>query len=115
MRVGEIMGVCPSRSLWPPLLPSVRNRRANNHVLIQVGRQHAWIWTLLVFVVLMRSYFVRELLSALLLFTIFFVILASLVSVFVLMGHVLYCSFVWAEPVARSFQSFLRHSVASAA
>ena len=78
-----------------------------------IGREHKWIWTILVTLVLIQSYFVRELLSALLLFTILFVILGALVALSALMGHVLYCSIIWAGSMARSFQSFVHHSLAS--
>ena len=71
-----------------------------------------WIWAILVTLVSIQSYFVRELLSAFLLFTILFVILGALVGLSALMGQVLYCSVIWAESMARSFQSFVHHSLA---
>jgi hypothetical protein len=112
MRVSEIIGVYQSRSLWPSFLPCVRNRHAQSHTFIRFGRQNRWVWTILVVLVSVRSYFVRELISVLVLFTILFVILAFLVSPFVLMGHVFYCTFFWAESVVRSFQSFVHQPLA---
>ena len=107
MRVDEIM------SVFQPFLSAIRNLETKSHVLIRVGRQHKWIWTILVTFISIQSYFVRELLSALLLFTVLFVILAFLVGLFVLIDHELYSSLAWAESVARSFQ--VHHSFAMTA
>ena len=104
MRVNEIIGV------FQPLLSAIRYLEAKSHVLIRVGRQHKWIWAILLTLVSVHSYFVRELLSALLLFTVFFVILACLVGLFVLIDHGFYSSVAWAESVARSFR--VHHSLA---
>lgn len=112
MRVNEIIGGFQNGSLRQPVLPAVRNLRAESHVLMHVGHEHNWIWAILIMFVSIQSYFVRELLSALLLFTILFVILGLLVGLSALMGHVLYCSVIWAESMARSFQSFVHHSLA---
>ena len=57
-----------------------------------------------------HSYFVRELLSALLLFTVLFVMSAFLVGMFVLIDHIVYASIALAESVARSFK--VHHSFA---
>ena len=111
MGLNEIIGAFQSRPVGQLLLLAGRNLRDKSCVLMRAGRQHKWIWAMLVALVSIRSYFVRELLSALLLFAILFVILASLVGLSVLMGHILYCSMVRAEAVARSFQCFVQHSL----
>lgn len=112
MRVDEIIGGFQNRSLRQLVLPAVRNLRGESHVLMSIGREHKWIWAILITLVSIQSYLVRELLSALLLFTMFFVILRFLVGLSALMGHVLYCSVIWAESMASSFQSFVHHSLA---
>ena len=111
MRVNETIGF-QNGSLRQLVLPAVRNLRAESHVLVRVGREYKWIWATLVTLVSIQSYFVRQLLSAFLLFTILFVILGALVGLSALMGQVLYCSVIWAESMARSFQSFVHHSLA---
>jgi hypothetical protein len=105
MRVNEIIGI-----VQPSLSAVLRNLEAKSHVLIRVCRQQKWIWALLLMLVSIHSYFVRELLSALLLFTVLFVIVAFLVGLFVLIDHGFYSSLAWAESVARSFQ--VHHSFA---
>ena len=112
MGLNEIIGVFQSRSVGQLLLLAGRNLKDSISVLGRVGRKHKWIWATLVTLVSIRSYFVRELLSAFLLFTILFVILASLVGLSVLIGHVLYGSMVRAESVARSFQFSMHQSLA---
>jgi len=105
MRVNEIIGIVKaslSAVLW--------NLEAKSHVLIRVCRQQKWIWAMLLMLVSIHSYFVRELLSALLLFTVFFVMLAFLVGMIVLIDHTVYASIAWAESVARSFK--VHHSFA---
>ena len=99
MRVNEIIGI-----VQPSLSAVLRNLEAKSHVLIRVCRQQKWIWAMLLMLVSIHSYFVRELLSALLLFTVLFVMLAFLVGMFVLIDHTVYASIAWAGSVARSFK-----------
>lgn len=112
MRVSEIIGVQQNGPLCPSFLSSFLNRHAQSHTLSHFGRQHRWVWTILVVLVSVRSYFFRELISVFALFTIVFAILAFLVVLLVLMGHAFYCTFVWAESVARSFQSLVHQPLA---
>ena len=105
--MNAIMGI------FQPLLSAIRNLEAKCHILIRIGRQHKWIWAILLALVSVQSYFARELLSALLLFTVLFLILAVLVGLFVLIDHELYSSLAWVESVARSFQ--VHHSLAMTA
>lgn len=107
MRVNKTPGI------RQPFLSTVRVLEAKSHVFIRAGRQHKWILAILLILVLTQSYFVRELLSALLLFTVLFLILAVLVGLFVLIDHELYSSIAWVESVARSFQ--VHHSLAMTA
>jgi len=107
MRVNKTIGI------RQPFLSTVQGLEDKSLVFIRVGRQHKWIWAILLTLVSVQSYFVRELLSALLLFTVVFVIVAFLVGLFVLIDHELYSSLASVGSVARSFQ--VHHSLAMTA
>jgi len=77
------------------------------------GLRLAWV---IILAVLMasRSFFIRQLLAALLLFTMVFVTVATLIVVFVLIDDVVSWSLGWLESEARSVR-FMHFSVASPA
>ena len=71
------------------------------------GRQW-WTWVLLVAFVYFQSYFVRELISALLFFTAFYLILAALVGLYILMDYGIGCAIAWALSFRHAFPSLAR-------
>lgn len=105
MRVNKTIGIRQR------FLSTVRGLEAKSHFCICAGRQHKWILAILLTLVLTQSYVVRELLSALLLFTVLFVILTFLMGLFVLIDHAIYSSIGWAESVARSFRVHHPHAM----
>jgi len=64
---------------------------------------------------LIQSYFVRELLVAFFFFTVFYVCLAVLVVVFILVVDALDLGSVWLKSQGRTFLSLVRHHLASSA
>lgn len=112
MRADGILGFVQSRSLCQRLLSTVRHVSAKGYVLFSDRGKRKWTWAILVAVVSLQSYFVRQLLSALLLFTILFAVLTGLAGLYLLIDHAVYCSIVRAEPLARSFQSLAHQHLA---
>ena len=64
---------------------------------------------------LIQSYFVRELLVAFFFFTVFYLCLAVLIVVFILVVDALDLGSVWLESQGRTFLSLVRHYLASSA
>jgi ABC-type uncharacterized transport system permease subunit len=62
-----------------------------------------------------ESYFVRSQLAALLFFTILYVILATLVVLYIVIFDAVYNCFLWAASIGRSFRPVLQHHAASPA
>lgn len=62
-----------------------------------------------------QSYFVRQLLAALFFFTILYLILATLVVLYMLFVDVRDCGTVWLESLGHSVQSLAHHHSASPA
>jgi hypothetical protein len=78
-------------------------------------RRQKWIWGLLLVLASYESYFVRSQLAALLFFTILYVILATLVVLYILIFDAVYNGFLWAAAIGRSFRPVLQHHAASPA
>lgn len=83
----------------------------------QAVRRNGRNWHLasvLIFVVLVssRSFLFRQLLSALLLFTVVFVIAAALIALFIGIGYAADSAVSWAESAVRSAHFSMHHSVA---
>jgi hypothetical protein len=78
-------------------------------------RRQKWIWGLLVVLASYESYFVRSQLAALLFFAILYVILATLVVLYILIFDAVYNGFLWAASIGRSFRPVLQHHAASPA
>jgi hypothetical protein len=74
-----------------------------------------WIWGLLLVLASYESYFVRSQLAALLFFAILYVILATLVVLYILIFDAVYYGFLWAASIGRSFRPVLQHHAASPA
>ena len=68
-----------------------------------------WLWVLLVAFLAFESYFVRELLAALFLFAVFYVFLVSLIALYVLINHFVYCGVPWTASLIQSFHFWLHH------
>lgn len=90
-RVGARFGISlenPGRAAcWPRFYPPFPRWIEGGYYLLRcVGRQW-WIWALLIIYVLIESYFVRELASALLFFTVLYTILAALAALYILIDH----------------------------
>lgn len=85
------------------------------HVLLRDRRKRKWIWVILVALASIQSYFVRQLLAALLFFTILYVILATLVMLYILFVDALDRGTVWFESLGRSLLSLAHHHFASPA
>ena len=71
-----------------------------------------WIGALLVVLLSFESYFVRELLAALFLFSILYVLLAALAAMYLLICHAIDCGALWAFSHGRSFYVLLHHHIA---
>jgi hypothetical protein len=74
-----------------------------------------WMWMALLVLAAIYSYFVRQLLVALLFFTVFYVLLAALVVLYILFVEALDRGTVWLESFGRSFPDFAHHHFASPA
>lgn len=72
-----------------------------------------WILVIVAASISFQSYFVRELVAALFFFTVFYVILATLVALYILFDHALYSGILWLASVGRSFYPFLHNHLAS--
>ncbi len=70
------------------------------------------LWVFLGALLALQIYFVRELLAALLLFTVAFVVLAGLALVFYLVQQAGQLSLAWVEPRTRSMVPKLRSALA---
>ncbi len=90
-------------------------RLAENKGYVFLRDRRKWIWVTLVALASIQSYFVRELLVALFFFTIFYVILAALAVLYILIVDALDCGSVWVESLGRSFLSLVHHHFASPA
>ena len=84
-------------------------------VQLKDHRRQRWIWGLLLVLASYESYFVRSQLAALLFFTILYVILATLVVLYILIFDAVYNGFLWAASIGRSFRPVLQHHAASPA
>lgn len=84
-------------------------------VQLKDHRRQKWIWGLLLVLASYESYFVRSQLAALLFFTILYVILATLVVLYILIFDAVYNDFLWAASIGRSFRPVLQHHAASPA
>lgn len=102
-------------SVWQLLLSAVWDVSKRSYVLLRDRRKLKWILAILVTFISFQSYFVRELLSALFLFTIVYVILATLAVAYILIVDVLDRGSIWVESIGRSFLSSARHHFASPA
>ena len=85
--------------------------RAKSIAFLMQCWKRKWIWALLVVLLSFESFFVRELLAALCLFTILYVFLAALAAMYLLIGHALYCGALWAASRGRSFHVLQQHHV----
>lgn len=81
--------------------------------LSRYGRNWRWAW-LIVFALLisLRSFFFRQLLAALLLFTAVFVVAAGLIALCVGIDYAADSAVSWAKSRVRSIHFFTHHSVA---
>jgi hypothetical protein len=85
------------------------------YVLLRDRRKRRWIWVILVTLASIQSYFVRELLVALLFFTVLYVILAAAVVLYILFVDLLDRGILWLESFGRSVVSLAHHHFASPA
>ena len=76
--------------------------------LVNEERRRKWMWAVLAAALALQLYFVRELLAALLLFTLAFAVLAGVALVFFLAERVGQVSLAWVEPRTRSVVPKLR-------
>jgi hypothetical protein len=76
--------------------------------LPRASRQY-WICALVVIYGFARSYFVRELVGALLFFTVIYFVLVIAVVVFILMDHAIRLSTAWAMSACRAFSFWRVH------
>jgi hypothetical protein len=102
-------------AVWQLLLSAVWDVSKRSYVLLRDRRKLKWILAILVTFISFQSYFVRELLSALFLFTVVYVVLAVLIVLYILMVDALDGGSVWVESLGRSFLSSARHHFASPA
>jgi hypothetical protein len=84
-------------------------------VQLKDHRRQKWIWGLLLVLASYESYFVRSQLAALLFLTILYVILATLVVLYILIFDAVYNGFLWTASIGRSFRPVLQHHAASPA
>jgi hypothetical protein len=84
-------------------------------VLLNDRRKHKWIWGILLALASYESYFVRAQLAALFFFTILYVILAALITLYILMVDAVYNAFLWTASIRRPFHLLLQHHAASPA
>jgi hypothetical protein len=78
-------------------------------------RKRKWIWVILVALASIQSYFVRQLLVALLFFTVLYIILAAAVVLYILFVDLLDRGILWLESLGRSLLSLAHHHLASPA
>ncbi len=96
------------------LYPRARHGVSESYCLLKRIVRQKWFWALLLFVfAFIESYFVRALLSALLFFTVFYVILVALAALFVVIDHGLSCGLAWLWPHLRSAYSASRACASS--
>ncbi len=79
---------------------------------VNKDRLKKWLWGILGALLALQIYFVRELLAALLLFTVAFVVLLGLALVFYLVQQAGQLSLAWVEPRTRSMVPKLRGALA---
>lgn len=84
-------------------------------ILLKDGRKQKWIWGILLALASYESYFVRAQLAALFFFTILYVIVAALITLYILMVDAVYNGFLWAASIGRSFHPVMQHHAASPA
>jgi hypothetical protein len=82
------------------------------HARLFHGRNWRWAWLIISVLVSSESFFVRQLLSALLLFTVVFVIAAVLIALFIGIDYGADSSVSWAVTQMRSIHFSMHHSVA---
>jgi len=96
-------------------LRALRLVTKKTYVLLRDRRKRKWIWVILVAFASVQSYFVRQLLVALLFFAILYVILAVLVVLYILFVDVLDYGTLWLESFGRPVVSLAHHHFASPA
>lgn len=104
-----------AQSLWELSLQILRLVQMKACVLLRDRRKRKWIWVILVALASVQSYFVRQLLVALLFFTIVYVILAAVVVLYILFVDVLDYGTLWLESFGHSVLSLAHHHFASPA
>ena len=102
-----------SFALWRIFFSAVQDLSNRGYVLLRDHRKLKWTLAVLVAFISFQSYFVRELVAALFFFTILYVVLAALVTLYVLFDHVLYSGILWVGSLGRSFCLFLHNHIAS--
>jgi hypothetical protein len=102
-------------AVWPPFFAAVRDVTKRGYALLRDHRKLKWTLTILVTFISFQSYFVRELLAALFFFTIFYVILAALAVLYILIVEALDRSSACVASVGRSFLTLACHHFASPA
>jgi hypothetical protein len=95
------------------LFSAVRDLSNRGYILLRDHRKLKWALVVLVAFICFQSYFVRELVAALFFFTILYVVLAALVTLYVLFDHVLYSGILWVGSLGHSFCLFLHNHIAS--
>jgi uncharacterized membrane protein len=98
----------------PPRLSSSSDLRPvqKRHSWLGHGRNWRWIWLIIGVLLSLKSFFVRQLLSALLLFTVAFVIAAALIALFIEIDYAADSAVSWVESQVRSIHFSMHHSVA---
>ena len=104
-----------ARSLRELFLQILRLVEKEIYALLRDRRKRKWIWVSLVALASIQSYFVRQLLVALLLFTILYVILAAVVVLYILFVDVLDYGTLLLESLGHSVLSLAHHHFASPA
>jgi hypothetical protein len=102
-------------AVWWPLFSAVRDVSKRGYDLLRDHRKLKWVLTILVTCVSFQSYFMRQLLAALFFFTIFYIALATLAVLYILIVEALDCGTAWVASLGRSFVSLAQHYFASPA
>jgi hypothetical protein len=100
-------------AVWQMLFSAVRDVSKRGYILLRDHRKLKWVLAVLVTSISFQSYFLRQLLAALLFFTILYAIVAALVPLYVLIDHALYCGILWVASLGHSFYPFLHNHLAS--
>jgi len=111
----EVGGGPKRPTLWAQAFSAARVAANKCHVNFKERQKRDLVWMVFVAFALIQSYFVRELLVAFFFFTVFYLCLAVLVVVFILVVDALDLGSVWLESQGRTFLSLVRHHIASSA